>query len=110
MAMQEMTPEEAVLYQRVYLPAYIEKSASNGYSFADQGDLMAALEISAMAKMAIASRQGSQIKQANLSLKRVLGFEGVERAQQHEEAVKTAAASISRDPEARAAILKSLHA
>ena len=108
MSTQQMSAEESVLYQQVYLPAYIQKCAERGIQFADEGDLTAALESTALAKMAMARSQGSQIKQANANLKKLLGVDVAEQQAQAEQSIKTAAQRLNSSADVKAAALKSL--
>lgn len=103
----EMTQEEAVLYKHVYLPVFIEKCASRGVQIA-QNDLGLALETTALVKSAMAQQQASHIKTANANLKKILGVAPIEAAQKAQEKTASTARELGKDPNVRAAVLKSL--
>ncbi len=103
----EMTREEAVLYQHVYVPVFIEKCASRGVQLS-QADLGLALETTALVKSAMERQQGSQIKTANANLKKILGVEPIEAAQKAHAKTASLAKQLGQKPEVREAILKGL--
>jgi hypothetical protein len=105
----EMSPEEQVIFQDVYLPAFIDKCASLGLTFPDQESLQAALETTALIKMSLAQNQGSAIKKANLALKEALGITAEPPAQVRDAAVaKSAAESLVHRPAVREALAAAL--
>ena len=103
MANEEMTQEEAVLFQQVYLPAFLQKCAEIGINIPDEGTLGAALKTTALIKDYIAKSAGNQIKSAAANLEKVLGV-APEATQESTEGIKSAAFKMAQDPKIRAAI------
>lgn len=101
-----MTQEEAVLYQKVYIPAFLSKAAELGLDIRDEASLNEALELTAGVKQALQAQHGHQIKQANAMFKKTLGLpqRNVEEAQARQAAnVKQASAVLMQDPAVLAA-------
>jgi hypothetical protein len=105
----QMSSEEQVIFQNVYLPAFIEKCASMGLEFPDEESLSAALETTALIKMNAGRNQGSAIKQANLALKEALGIPVTPPAQVRDAAAaKSAAEHLVQQPGVREALASAL--
>jgi hypothetical protein len=104
----ELTPQEAVLIQKIYAPVFIQKCAELGVNIPDNESLDAALETAAYVKQMSASNTNNVIKQANYALKNMLGVHQAETAQLAETAVKEASYFLSGDPEIREAALASV--
>ena len=102
MANEEMTQEEAVLFNQVYVPAYLQKCAEIGINIPDQGTLDAALKTTALIKDYMAKNAGNQIKSAAANLEKVLGIPPA--APKENEGIKSAAFQMAQDPKIRAAI------
>jgi hypothetical protein len=108
-AAPEMTQEEAVLFQQVYLPAFIQKCASLGVAFPDEETLKAGLETTALLKHTLSQQQGNVVKQANLALKEALGIPVTMPAKAAEAvATKEAAGAVVLDPNVRQALMAGL--
>jgi len=105
---EQMTKEQEVIYQKVYGPAYLQKSAELGEPLQTEADFNQALEESAMIRMLLDRRQGGIAKTAHAALKQTLGLDRVERAEKKAAQVKAAAAPVSQDNEVRTAIMASL--
>lgn len=92
---------QAVLFEEVYLPAFLNKCASSGLTFSDQESLQAALESVAMLKSAEAHQKSSLAKSAAADLRTALGVPQPEQvvAQQKQTAQhnKEAAARVGND-------------
>ena len=105
---EEMTPEQAVLFNSVYLPAFTEKCAELGLSISDEESLSDALEIAACVKMANESNSGSLLKEAKEDLKKHLGLHEFEQKQAGEVQLQKTASGAAQAPETRAALLSML--
>jgi len=102
-----ITAQEAVLFHNVYAPAFVEKCAELGMTFDSPAALDEALETAALVQVALGRQSGGVVKQANLALKRSLGFDVAEAAMAEEGAIKQAAAAVSQHPDIRSALLAS---
>jgi hypothetical protein len=108
-ANQQMSPEEAAVYERVYVPAFVKRCAANGVMIEDQETLCDALETTAMVVESQQQKQGNVIKQAKQSLKQALGVDIQEQAEAQADDIRKEAAELGKDPEARSALLVSLN-
>jgi len=104
MEKEAMTQEEALLFENVYLPAFVEKCAEFGITFPDRETLDTAIESAALLQQAVESRGSNTVKQASIALKKALGIEQSQTEQVTERAQKVAASLLGR-PEAREAWL-----
>lgn len=101
----QMTPAQQTVFFEVYLPTFLQKTASVGLPLEDAESINEALEATALLKMAMASQSQNVVKQASMSLKKALG---VDQAQSSAAQVKQAgdvAAQLAKNPAIRNAIL-----
>lgn len=96
----EMTEQEQVLFNEVYLPTFIAKCASLNVPINDQDSLNDALETTALVKQTLQSQESNVIKSAALSLKKALGVAT--------EAPQAKQASYSPSPAVRQAVLQKI--
>ena len=108
MSGEQMTPEQATLYNEVYVPSFLEKMAELGRTFDNEDDIRTALETTALVKIATASSDQNVIKEANVRLKKLMGVDIQEAHAARETAVKSASDSVSQNPQVRQAILTSV--
>jgi len=101
----ETTPQEEVLFNEVYLPAFMSKCAELGINFPDGESVNDALETTAIIKQMSQIQSGNAIKQANAQLKASLGIDKVEAAQAQEEHNKQAAMEVAKGQQVREAAL-----
>ena len=98
---------QAVLFDEVYVPAFVAKCASYGLQFPDQESFQSALESVVMLKAAEASESNSITKSAANALRSALHFPKPEDvAAQQEKAAQDqqTADQLSRDEKVRKAI------
>ena len=100
---EEMTKEEQVLFNEVYLPAYLQKCAEIGINIPDEETLGAALKTTVLVKDFMAKNAGNQIKSAAANLENVLGIKP-EAPKENTESIKSAAFQLAQNPAIRAAI------
>lgn len=106
--MSDMTKQEQVLFERIYIPALIKTCAARGVSFSTNEELNDFIEIAAMVDAQTTAVRSGVIKQANQTLKRQLGVDKAEATMAAETTIKTAAAEFSAQPEILDAILGSV--
>ena len=101
----EMTENEKVLFNQVYVPAMIEKLASRGIQVNTLDDLNEILDNTALLKQASVQSQGSQIKQASNELRKALNLPAseapaaVKQSAEMSAYIKSAAANLLSNPE-----------
>jgi len=98
---------QAVLFEEVYLPAFIQKCAELGQSFEDQQSLRDALESVAMLNAADSTQKSNVVKSAASTLREALGVADPSVAQQtaeKETAVKQASSEKAGSDKVRSAI------
>lgn len=105
MEKEAMTQEEALLFENVYLPAFVEKCAEFGITFPDRETLDTAIESAALLKQAIESQGSNTVKQASIALKKALGLDQSQAAEQVTERAQKVAAALTGQPDARQAWL-----
>lgn len=105
--MSDMTKQEQVLFDKVYIPALIKTCAARGVTFSTNEELGDFLEIAAMVDAQATAARSGVIKQANQTLKRQLGVDKAEASLAAETTVKVATAELSAQPEILDAILGS---
>ena len=88
---------QAVLFEDVYLPAFVEKCAALGLSFNDQASLQSALESVAMLKSAETTETVDLTKSAAADLRSAMGVPQPEDTQRAAEEQKQAAAQAQSD-------------
>ncbi len=106
-----MNPQETVLYNAVYIPAYLEKVASRGHEIGDVDTLNASLEIAALLKQNLAKQANNTVKTAADNLRRSLGLPVVSHQKaaslaSTEQRAKEASIALSQVPEVRKAFLE----
>jgi len=99
----DATAAQRVLFEDVYLPAFVEKCAQHGVTFPDEESVQAALESVTMLKGAEASEQSSIAKSAAADLRSALGIPTPEDPEAAV-AAHEKAASVARGDRVRAAI------
>ena len=103
--MEKLSEHDAVMWDRVYVPAFVKRCSAHGINIPDKESLHEALETTALVLSHAQEKQGDVIKSANASLKRALGVEKKEAAlNEHQDRLKHAF-ELGRDPEIRNAIL-----
>lgn len=105
-----MSAQEAVLYNSVYLPAFVEKCAARGFEINDAESLNSALDIAALTKQHLAKQANSTVKMAANNLRRSLGLpvvnaEKAASVAQTDLRAKEAGLALSKVPEVRQALL-----
>lgn len=100
----EMTENEKVLFNQVYVPAMIEKLASRGIAVNTLEDLNEILDNTALLKQAQVKTQGSAIKQASVELRKSLNLPessapaAVKQSEELVAYVKSSASELSKNP------------
>ena len=74
-AQMDPAAAEAVILEGVYVPTFVEKCASLGVNFPDEGSLRTALETVSLLKKAESEESGDIVKEAHRAL---LGAAGIE--------------------------------
>jgi hypothetical protein len=105
MEQEQLTPQDAALFERVYVPAFVKRCSGNGVPIPDQPTLKTALETTALVLKHMQSKQGDVIKSANASIKEALGIEEKEAALNERNERLTAAFQLGQDETVRNAIL-----
>lgn len=98
MSQEEMTQEEATLFEQVYAPAFVEKMAELGREIPDVDTLEHALELTARVKQAVQQDGTNSIKQANLAFRKAVGADIQESVTARENQTKAAARKLAADP------------
>ena len=101
----QMTPAQQTVFFEVYLPTFLQKTASVGLPLEDAESINEALEATALLKMAMASQSQNVVKQANLSLKKALGIDKVQASASYTKQAGDIAAQLAQNPAIRQAIL-----
>jgi hypothetical protein len=104
----EMTPQQQVLANEVYLPTFINKCAELGVNFQDEEDLQAALRATAILRSKAQSDTSSVIKQASAFLAKQTGLDVQEQQQASLQSVKAAAAKAAQSQNVRQAVASML--
>lgn len=100
----KLSQQEQVLLAEVYVPAFVQKCAELGHPLNDEASVHEALETAALVKYALANKEKSTIKQANASLKAILGFDKAEAVDARAEATTKTASALGANPKVRAAL------
>lgn len=105
-----MSEHESVLYNSVYLPAFVEKCAARGFDINDAESLNSALDIAALTKQHQTKQANSIVKTAADNLRRSMGLPVVSAAKtaslaQADYRAKEAGLALSQVPEVRHAFL-----
>lgn len=103
----QMTPDQQTVFFEVYLPTFLQKTASAGLPLEDAESINEALEATALLKMAMSSQSQSVVKQATLSLKKALGIDQVQTSNAQVKQASDVAAKLAKNPDIRKAILAS---
>ena len=93
LADNQLSQEQQTLLTELYVPAFVQKCAELGFAINDEASLHEAMETAALVKLALANKNQSVIKQANASLKSLMGLNEVEA----EEAKTAAQVKVSTD-------------
>lgn len=104
LADDKLSREHQVLLAEVYVPAFAQKCAALGYPIGDEASLHEMLETAALVKMALSGKDQSVVKQANASLKAVLGLDRAEAREARTEATVKTASALGSNPRVRAAV------
>lgn len=100
-----MSNHEQVLFENVFLPAFVEKCASAGIELPDSESVKAALDIAAMVKEHTQKTAGSTIKKAAVGLRSAMGIKPEPKNDvAGDKRVKEAGVALSQVPEIRAAL------
>ncbi len=102
---KQMTPAEQTVFFEVYLPRFLQKSASGGFPLEDAESINEALETTALLKMAMAGQSQNVVKQANLSLKKALGVDELQASAEIAKEASVTNAQLAQNPKIREAIL-----
>ena len=98
---KEAENAQAVLFEEIYLPAFLQKCASHGLEFPDQESLQSALESVAMLKSAETAQKSGLAKSAAADLRTALGMQQPEQvkadAAKAEQTKKEAAEKVGND-------------
>lgn len=105
-----MNAQEEVLYNSVYLPAFIEKCSARGFEIGDTDSLNSALDIAALTKQHQVKTANNVVKTAADSLRRSMGLPVVSTQKaaalvQADTRAKQAGLALSQVPEVRQAFL-----
>jgi len=95
---QEMTQEDAALFENVYAPAFAQKMASNGRPLHDDESMEHALELTARVKQEVQSSDANSIKEANLAFRKATGADERDAEEARETSTKEAARKLAADP------------
>lgn len=96
---------EDVLFNNVYLPAFVTKCAQAGITFPDQESLSDALETTALIRQMEHAQNGNVIKSAAANLRAALGVDKIQAAERQDEAAKQAASALSKEATIRQAVM-----
>jgi len=110
MSQEKMSQEEAALFERVYVPAFVEKLAGFGRDIPDQETLQHAIELTANVKEAIQQCGSNSIKTANVQFKQAIGADIQEAEEKTDLSVKHASRRLAADPGNRKLLLSSQEA
>jgi hypothetical protein len=102
---EQMSPAQQTVFFEVYLPTFLQKTASAGLPLEDAESVNEALEATALLKMAMSSQSQSVVKQATLSLKKALGIDQVQASTEQVKQAGSVAAHLAQNPDIRKAIL-----
>ena len=100
----KLSQEHQVLLSELYVPAFAQKCAALGYPLNDEASLHEMLETAALVKMALANKDQSVVKQANASLKAIMGLDKAEAREARVEATTKTASALGNNPKVRAAV------
>ena len=103
-----MSHEEAILFEQVWAPAFVEKCAEFGVHFPDRETLQEAFDTTALLAQMQDQTSGNVVKQAAASLKSYLGVDKVEAAQAQQAQNEKVATALSEQNPARQAMLNIL--
>jgi hypothetical protein len=104
----ELSKEQQVLLAELYVPAFVQKCAELGHKITDEASLQESLEGAALVKYALASKSQSLVKQANASLKALLGLDKAEERAAVEKRHEKTASALGENPNVRAAVMSLL--
>ena len=98
MSQEEMSQEEAALFENMYAPAFVQKMAANGRPINDEETLEHAIELTARVKKAVQEEDTNSIKEANLDFRRATGADVEEAVEAIDTSTKEAARNLVADP------------
>jgi ATP phosphoribosyltransferase regulatory subunit HisZ len=104
MADTKLSNEQQVLLRELYVPAFVQKCAELGLPINDEAALNEAMETAALVKLALANKNQSVVKQANASLKTMLGLHEVEAKEAKTATQVKQASSLGANPRVREAV------
>lgn len=107
--MESVKQAEDVLAAKVYEPVFLEKCAELGVTFPDRETFDAALEATVRIKETLSAQQGSSVKSAVASLRKMAG-EPSEQEKKAAEAKKQAQALVTQSAAKDPAVLAALAA
>jgi hypothetical protein len=108
MPKEQLTPQDAAMFEHLYVPAFVKRCQANGVNIPDENCLKQALETTAYVLQHAQEKQGSVIERANASIKAALGVHKKEaQLNEHNERLKHAF-QCGQNPEVRSAILSSI--
>jgi hypothetical protein len=105
MEQEQLTKNDAVLFERVYVPAFVKRCAVNGVSIPDQPHLKTALETTALVLSHMQTKQADVINDAGASIKEALGVDEKEAALNEQHERLSTAFQLGQDEQVRNAIL-----
>jgi hypothetical protein len=108
MDQEKLDPRDALLFERVYVPAFVKRCAANGVTIPDEPRLKTALETTALVLHHMQDKQGNVIEEASASIKEALGVKEKEAALNEQNERLSTAFKLGEDKEVREAILSAV--
>ena len=104
--MNQMTPEEKLIHDQLYVPAFIEKCAARGVSIPDEETLDSALQLAEGLHRHIQQESRNEVKTAFASFQRATGADKMAHQKQANARITDVSKVAAQNTNLRAALLR----